>query len=116
MTTAFPDALTPGDREHVRTILNGSLTVAAQAVTVSRVGAFLRERTVFADGAAELFRAQAAPERERMLSELIWRLTCHLDGSETATLGHNRHPLTAVFTAVITEGDGGGVCTVEATS
>lgn len=103
MTTALADALDAGDREHVRAILTGSLTAAAQASTISRVGAFLREQTVFAAGAAEAFRAQAAAERERMLSELIWRLTCHLDGSETATLGQNRHPLTGLFTAVITE-------------
>ena len=112
MTTALPDALSPGDRDHLRMILNSSLTAAAQAETISRVGAFLREQTVFADGAAERFRAQPAAERERMLSELIWRLTCHLDGSQTATMGMNRHALTADFSAVIAEGAGGGTCTV----
>jgi hypothetical protein len=114
MSTALQDALSAGDREHIRTILNSSLTAAAQVETVSRVGAFLRERTVFADGAAERFRSQAPAERERMLSELVWRLTCHLDGSQTATLGMNRHALTGDFSAVIAEGPGGGTCTLEA--
>jgi hypothetical protein len=112
MTTALREALSAGDREHIRALLNSSITETAQAETISKVAVFLRERTLLDAGGADAFRALSPSDREELLSELIWRLTCHLDGSQTATLGINRHALSSAFSAVITDGDGGGFCTL----
>lgn len=97
--TPLAEVLSPADRIHVRNILNSSITSTAQAETLSRAAVFLREQTFLAEDILEDFRAQEEVERSRLLSELIWRVTCFLDGSETATLGEDRWRLSSRFAA-----------------
>ncbi len=104
MRTPLRDLLGPGDREHVRKIL--------ETRAESTVAAFLRERTFLEEPAAAAFRGLPAADRERMLSELIWRVTCFLEGSQTATAGTNCYELSGLFSALVSEDVGGALCTL----
>jgi hypothetical protein len=89
------------DRDHLRRILNASMSGSrAQATFYSKVGEFLRDDTYVDEGAVDALRNLPQEERERVLSELVWRVTCHLDGSITTVQGVNTFPLGKVFSAV----------------
>ena len=91
--------LDEGDRRHVRAILGdpGEKSKAAR---------FLRESTFLDDGAAASFRALPGAERERLISDLIWRITCHVDGSITSVAGVDSFDLGGGFRAVLSEREG----------
>jgi hypothetical protein len=106
MMIRFRDVLDTKDREHVRRILNSSISVDKPGLqAVSKVNEFLRDDTYIADDAVEPFKEMTQPERERLISELIWRVTCHLDGSITRVLGVHAYPLGKKFSALQTEED-----------
>jgi len=106
MMIRFRDALSPKDREHLRRILNSSISVDKPGLkAVSQVSEFLRDDTYISDAAVEPFKELTQPERERMISELVWRVTCHLDGSITRVLGVHAYPLGKQFSAVQSEQD-----------
>jgi len=107
MMIRFSDALSAKDREHLRKILNASLSTTKSGLrAMSSVGEFLRDDTYIDDGALQAWKELAQPERERLISELIWRVTCHLDGSITRVLGVNTYPLGRKFSAVQSEQEG----------
>ncbi|MBI2899666.1 MAG: hypothetical protein HYY17_05745 [Planctomycetes bacterium] len=108
--------LTPSDREHLKKILNSSISVTpAGLATVAKVHRFLKEKTYISDRCVPRFRALTPPERERVLSELLWRLTCYLDGSETLTMGASSYDLGGGFAANCVEHHGEHIfCLVEA--
>lgn len=103
MNTPLRETLGPGDQEHLRSIFDRGATA---------VEAFLRDRTFLEEPAAAAFRGLGAAERERLLSELVWRLACFLEGSQTATAGTNCYELSSLFSAVVTEEVGGALCTL----
>ena len=103
----FLDALSAKDREHLRRILDsGASRPDPGRRAISNVQEFLREDTYIDDGALPAFKDLGQPERERLISELIWRVTCHLDGSITRVLGVNDYPLGKRFSAVQSEREG----------
>jgi len=106
MMTPLRDVLSPLDRDHVRRILNSSISMDRPTLEMaSRVNEFLRDDTYITDEAVKAFQELSQPERERMISELIWRVTCHLDGSITRVLGLHAYPLGKKFSALQTEQD-----------
>ena len=109
-------SLTSSDKEHLKKILNSSISVTpAGLATVAKVHRFLKERTYVSDKCVGRLRALTQPERERLLSELLWRLTCYLDGSETLTLGVTSYDLGGGFAANQSEHNGGGIFCLVAT-
>ena len=106
MMIRLRDVLSPEDRDHVRRILNSSITVDKPGLhAVSKVNEFLRDDTYISDDAVQPFKELPQAERERMISELIWRVTCHLDGSITRVQGVHAYPLGKKFSALQTEQD-----------
>ena len=107
MMIRLRDALSAQDRDHVRRILNSSISADKPGLqAVSKVNEFLRDDTYISDDAVQAFKEMAQAERERLISELIWRVTCHLDGSITRVLGVRAYPLGRKFSAVQSEQDG----------
>lgn len=103
----FADALSLKDRDHLRKILNASVSTTKPGMkALSSVGEFLRDATYIDDGAMQAFKELTQGERERLISELIWRVTCHLDGSITRVFGVNSYPLGKKFSAVQSEQGG----------
>jgi hypothetical protein len=102
----FRDVLNARDLDHIHLILNSSISVDQQGLkTLSKVNEFLRDSTFVADEAVEKFQGQPQGDRERLISELIWRITCHLDRSITRVLGVHAYPLGREFVAVQSEKD-----------
>ncbi len=107
MMIRFSDALSLKDREHLRKILNASLSTTKTGLkALSTAGEFLRDATYIEDASLQAWKELTQPERERLISELIWRVTCHLDGSITRVLGVNNYPLGRKFVAIQTEQEG----------
>jgi hypothetical protein len=106
----FPDVLTPEDREHIGKILPQDPARPPSGPTdLKSVTLFLREQTYFDPAAVEAFKRLPRRDRERLLSELIWRVTCHLDGSITRVLGVESYPLGKQFCAIQSEQEGRGI-------
>jgi hypothetical protein len=101
------DALSAADRAHLRKILNSSVSMTkSELKDTSKVAGFLREDTYIVGSALQPFKELSQDERERMMSELVWRITCHLDKSVTRVLGVHAYPLGKSFTAIQSEREG----------
>ncbi len=98
----FEGVLGEGDLLHLRAIQGGPPRTALR----ERVVRFLRESSFAAEDAAEAFRSLPRAERERVISELVWRITCYLDGSVTRVRGVDTFDLGAGFCAVLSEIEG----------
>lgn len=107
MMIRFTDALSAKDRDHLRRILNASLSTTRTGLkAMSAAGEFLRDATYIDDASLQAWKELAQPERERLISELVWRVTCHVDGSITRVLGVTSYPLGKKFVAVQSEQEG----------
>lgn len=96
------------DLRHVRSILDGGAELKATR--------FFRENTFVDEGSAAGFRALSQAERERLISDLVWRITCHLDGSVTRVAGVNAFDVGSGFCAVLSERGGREIfCLVRST-
>lgn len=98
----FLPLLSEPDRRHLQAILGG----APDAGLRGKADRFLRERTYVAEESAEAFRGLAPAARERAISELVWRVTCHLDGSVTRVKGVDAFDLGGGFFAVLSDREG----------
>ena len=96
MKIRFRDVLSAQDREHLRRILD----VGHSTVPLSKVVHFLQEAAYIEVGAIQAFKELAQGERERLISEFVWRVACHLEGSVTRVLGVSAYPLGKQFWAV----------------
>lgn len=106
--------LSSSDRYHLKQILNASLSVTPAGFEIrARVHRFLQSSTFIEPNAVEPFRSLAESKREQILSELVWRITCHFEGSGTAVLGKTRFDLGEGF-AVRAEDGAGGFCVTTA--
>ena len=97
------EGLADEDRAHVRKILRGSVTNVGRGKMLSEVGVFLRDRTYFRKDTVEPFKKLDPVTREQILSELIWRVTCVLDGSVTEVMGQRWFPIGPGIRALRTE-------------
>jgi hypothetical protein len=83
------DVLNTQDLEHLRRILGGKESAPDPDETQrrSRVKQISADETYISDGSLEAFKALSQDDRERLLSEIVWRLTCHVEGSITRSPG-----------------------------
>jgi hypothetical protein len=109
-------ALAPSDAAHVRKVLQGDDPKAEARAMSTQVREFLRDHTFVDRGSRGAFRALARERRERLLSELVWRITCHLDGSITRVVGVDVYDLGSGFQAVKSETEGQDIFLVTAGS
>jgi hypothetical protein len=91
-----------GDLLHLRSILGGGANAGLQ----EKVDRFIRECAFVAEEAEEAFRALPPADRETAISELAWRVTCHLDNSVTRVRGVDTFDLGGGFCAVLSEREG----------
>jgi hypothetical protein len=98
----FRRVLAEGDVRHLRAILGATPDPGLHG----KVERFLRERTFLAEEAKQAFRGLSPAVRETVISELVWRVTCHLDGSVTRVKGVDAFDLGGGFCAVLSEREG----------
>jgi len=101
------DVLSPPDLVHLRTIL-GEREDPTHSGTKRRfrVNQITTDDTYIADQAQEPLRTLAQDERERLLSDLVWQLTCFVEGSITRARGSKGIPLESGFKLVRIEQEG----------
>ncbi len=98
------DVLGAPDREHLRRIL--ARGPSSPGTSHSKAAEFLRDDSYAEENAAESLKALSQADRERVLSDLVWRVTCWLDGSMTSVVGTNTFALGKGFSAVQSEQGG----------
>jgi len=109
------DVLNKPDLVHWRTIL-GLAEDPAQSETKRRirVNQIASTHTAIADQALKPFRALSQNERERLLSDIVWQVTCFVEGSITKAKGKKGIPLEYGFKLVrLEEGDRTTFCVVK---
>jgi hypothetical protein len=101
------DVLNPLDLVHLRTIL-GEREDPTHSGTKRRfrVNQITTDETYIADQAQEPIRVLSQDERERLLSDVVWQLTCFVEGSITKARGSKGIPLEYGFKLVRLEQDG----------
>jgi hypothetical protein len=82
------DVLNPQDLVHLRQILGGKTERNPdETIRRSRVKAISTDNTYISGTSVEALRALSQEEREQLISEIVWRLTCHVEGSITSAPG-----------------------------
>jgi hypothetical protein len=83
------DVLNPQDFEHLSRILGAKEAERDPDETQrrSRVKQISTDETYISQQSIEAFKALSQDDRERLLSEIVWRLTCHVEGSITRSPG-----------------------------
>ena len=101
------DVLNPSDLAHWRTIL-GEKEDPTHSGTKRRfrVNQIASADTHIATQALEPFRALHQEERERLLSDIVWQVTCYVEGSITKAKGLKGIPLEYGFKLVRLDQDG----------
>ncbi|MBV8879038.1 MAG: hypothetical protein JO332_03635 [Planctomycetaceae bacterium] len=101
------DVLTPSDLAHLRTIL-GEREDPTHSGTKRRfrVNQITTDDTFIALQARDPFQALSPDERERLLSDIVWQLTCYVEGSITQSRGTKGIPLEHGFKLVRLEQEG----------
>src|SRR5678816_3980308 len=82
------DVLNPQDMVHLRQILGGKEEPNPdETMRRSKVKHISTDLTYVSGQSVEALQALTQEERERLLSEIVWRLTCHVEGSITSSPG-----------------------------
>ncbi len=99
--TPLSQALNDTDRKHLKKILDssGGAGLASTQLRES-VEEFLREYTFVEGKSLQGFQELNQGIRERLISALVWRITCFIDGSVTSVKGVHAHDVGAGFLAV----------------
>src|SRR5262245_55560142 len=80
----FRDALNEQDLAHLRRVLGGQEDPTfSETRRRMRVNQLSMDDTYLDDRAVAPLQALPQPDRERLISEVVWRLTCHVEGSST---------------------------------
>jgi hypothetical protein len=80
------DVLSAADLRHLHLILGHREDASETDLGTKRrvrVNQITIDDTYISDQAREPFRALSQDERERLLSDLVWQLTCFVEGSST---------------------------------
>lgn len=101
------DVLSPSDLAHFGAIL-GEKEDPTHSETKRRfrVNQIASDDTTIANQALEPFRALDQGDRERLLSDIVWQVTCFVEGSITKAKGLKGIPLECGFKLVRLEQDG----------
>jgi hypothetical protein len=82
------DVLNPQDLVHLRQILGGKVERNPdETMRRSKVKEISTDNTFISGASVVALRALTQEERERLISEIVWRLTCHVEGSITSAPG-----------------------------
>ena len=80
----FRDALNAQDRVHLQKVLGACEDpTLSETKRRSRVNDITTGDTYLAVQALEPFQALSQEDRERLISDVVWRVTCHVEGSIT---------------------------------
>lgn len=101
------DVLNPSDLVHWRAIL-GEREDPTHSETKRRfrVNQIASDDTAISNQALEPFRALDQGDRERLLSDIVWQVTCFVEGSITKAKGLKGIPLEHGFKLVRLEQNG----------
>jgi hypothetical protein len=79
------DVLSPEDLAHFRKILGEEDSAKPHSATQRRirVSRIVSDDTYLAEQALPAFRALSQADRERLLSDVVWQVTCYVEGSIT---------------------------------
>jgi len=96
------DVLGPGDLVHWRKILGEEETSKPHSATQRRirVSRIVSDDTYLAEQALPAFRALTQADRERLLSDIVWQVTCYVEGSITRGSAGKKIPLECGFKLV----------------
>ncbi len=82
------DVLNPQDLAHLRQCLGGNEKKNPdETMRRSRVKDISTGNTYISGTSVEALLALTQAEREQLISEIVWRLTCHVEGSITSAPG-----------------------------
>jgi len=82
------DVLNPQDVAHLRQILGGNEKKNPdETMRRSRVKEISTDNTYISGTSVAELQALSQEDREKLLSEIVWRLTCHVEGSITSAPG-----------------------------
>jgi hypothetical protein len=80
----FRDALNERDLAHLRRVLGEQEDPTfSETRRRFRVNQLTMDDTYVDDGALAPLQALPQADRERLISDVVWRLTCHVEGSTT---------------------------------
>ncbi len=82
------DVLNPADRAHLVQILGGREEPTEETQRRTRVSQYFVSDTYLEDAGLDAFKALSQGDRERLISDVVWRITCHVEGSITDMSGH----------------------------
>jgi len=96
------DVLGPGDLVHWRKILGEEETSKPHSATQRRirVSRIVSDDTYLAEQALPAFRALTQADRERLLSDIVWQVTCYVECSITRGSAGKKIPLECGFKLV----------------
>jgi hypothetical protein len=95
------DVLTPEDLRHLRAILGQREDPTfSETKRRFRVNQIATDDTFVADQARGPIQALSQDERERLLSDIVWQVTCFVEGSITKGAGDKGIPLESGFKLV----------------
>lgn len=84
----FRDALNERDRLHLRKVLGHEEDPTfSETRRRYKVNQLTMDDTFMADQALQPFQELPQEDREQLISDLVWRLTCHVEGSITKARG-----------------------------
>jgi len=101
----FPRYFSNPDRVLVARLLRREEGASARD-TADRAVEFLRSSTWVSSETGEAFAREPSGLRERILSELLWRILCFLDGSVTTALDQPVLPLEEGYGLSVEEREG----------
>lgn len=101
------DALGPEDLQHLHRILGHQKDQVLEGTRRRvRVDHIATADTYLDDTSLEAFKALTQSDRELLLSDVVWNLTCHVEGSITRMSGVNTFGLEFGFRLVQSEQEG----------
>ena len=87
----FRDPLTEKDLAHLHRILGEQQDPTfSETKRRLRVNQITMDDCFMADQAVAPFRALSQDDRERLISDIVWHVTCHVEGSTTRASGKGK--------------------------
>ncbi len=108
------DIISPNEKSELAKSFDPANAVRPESVELLKnARKFVEKRVYVDDRAAERWAKEDALRRSRMISEVVWRVTCVIDGSETAVEGLTKFNLGYGFSLAMTKLDGHGAMVVQ---
>lgn len=109
----FPPLLNEREKGDVAKALDAKGNPRPESAELTaNVRSYFDQRLFIRDEAVAKWKALDDLRRSRVLSEIVWRVTCVLDGSETAVIGQSKFSLGYDLAIALIEQDGRDVMVV----